>query len=105
MPLNLDAAAATSLCQLELSSPHRHLREHTMHMVIAGLCVPFGANGGFHELKCTPSYHGRGMERFPHECWHTWCSQLWRHARYYSMILKTRVSDEACLLRCALELT
>ena len=82
MPLNLDAAAATSLCQLELSSPHRHLREHTMHMVIAGLCVPFGANGGFHELKCTPSYHGRGMERFPHECWHTWCSQLWRHARY-----------------------
>ena len=55
MPLNLDAAAATSLCQLELSSPHRHLREHTMHMVIAGLCVPFGANGGFHELKCTPT--------------------------------------------------
>ena len=66
MPLNLDAAAATSLCQLELSSPHRHLREHTMHMVIAGLCVPFGANGGFHELKCTPSYHvGVGWNAFP----------------------------------------
>ena len=53
------AASATSPCQLELSSPHRHLRENTMHMVMVGPCTRFGAKGGFHgRAKLSWAWYG-----------------------------------------------